>query len=195
MTSTPSPTVRVAYAIVPSSETIPGKRPALRITIVYQSGRVRRSRERFGTRKAAEEFLARFYPELVGRRLESDHIHIIPAYSRLRLIFSADVREYLLQVRRQALPFLAVHRNVEKVLVAEFFVQAQKAIPDAPSSMSKSSRELVLEFQKEFLGYYLDSPLELFELKGKCTIKHAKELGREGLNKTAHAQSFLKRTF
>lgn len=37
-----------------------------------------------------------------------------------------------------------------------------------------------LEFQKEFLGYYLDSPLELFHLKGGCTIKHAKEYGAEG---------------
>lgn len=36
-----------------------------------------------------------------------------------------------------------------------------------------------LEFQKEFLGYYLDSPLELFSLKGGCTIKHAKILGEE----------------
>lgn len=37
-----------------------------------------------------------------------------------------------------------------------------------------------LEFQKEFLGYYLDSPLELFKLKGGCTIKDAKYLGVEG---------------
>lgn len=31
-----------------------------------------------------------------------------------------------------------------------------------------------LEFQKEFLGYYLDSPLELFNIKGGRTIKDAK---------------------
>ena len=37
-----------------------------------------------------------------------------------------------------------------------------------------------LEFQKEFLGYYLDSPLDLFILKGDSTIKHAKAYGEEG---------------
>jgi len=31
-----------------------------------------------------------------------------------------------------------------------------------------------LAFQKEFLGYYLDSPLELFAIRGGCTIKDAK---------------------
>lgn len=36
-----------------------------------------------------------------------------------------------------------------------------------------------LEFQKEFLGFYLDSPLELFQLKGGCTIKHVKTLSEE----------------
>lgn len=37
-----------------------------------------------------------------------------------------------------------------------------------------------LEFQKEFLGYYLDSPLDLFEVRGGCTIKAAKEEGVDG---------------
>lgn len=32
-----------------------------------------------------------------------------------------------------------------------------------------------LEFQKEFLGYYLDSPLELFAIKGHNTIRDAKQ--------------------
>ncbi len=36
-----------------------------------------------------------------------------------------------------------------------------------------------LEFQKEFLGYYLDSPLDLFHLKGDSTIKHAKAYAEE----------------
>lgn len=31
-----------------------------------------------------------------------------------------------------------------------------------------------LSFQKEFLGYYLDSPLELFSISGGCTIKDVK---------------------
>ena len=37
-----------------------------------------------------------------------------------------------------------------------------------------------LGFQKEFLGYYLDSPLELFDLRGGCTIKEAKVNGLDG---------------
>jgi len=36
-----------------------------------------------------------------------------------------------------------------------------------------------LQFQKEYLGFYLDSPLELFETRGNCTIQDAKELGLE----------------
>lgn len=34
-----------------------------------------------------------------------------------------------------------------------------------------------LSFQKEFLGFYLDSPLELFDLRGGCSIKDAKNAG------------------
>jgi DNA polymerase III alpha subunit len=36
-----------------------------------------------------------------------------------------------------------------------------------------------LKFQKEFFGFYLDSPLELFEVRGNCSIQEAKELGLE----------------
>ena len=37
-----------------------------------------------------------------------------------------------------------------------------------------------LEFQKEFLGYYLDSPLDLFQIRGNGTIKNARSDGSEG---------------
>lgn len=40
-----------------------------------------------------------------------------------------------------------------------------------PDDFSQSEK---LAFQKEFLGYYLDSPLELFAIRGGCTIKDAK---------------------
>lgn len=39
-----------------------------------------------------------------------------------------------------------------------------------------------LEFQKEFLGFYLDSPLELFTIRGGCTIKDAKTACINGAN-------------
>lgn len=39
-----------------------------------------------------------------------------------------------------------------------------------------------LEFQKEFLGYYLDSPLDLFQIKGGCSIRNAKMLGLDDEN-------------
>jgi len=49
-----------------------------------------------------------------------------------------------------------------------------KLYPDDYSQAEK------LEFQKQLLGYYLDSPLELFELRGGYTIKNAISSGVEG---------------
>jgi DNA polymerase III alpha subunit len=37
-----------------------------------------------------------------------------------------------------------------------------------------------LDFQKQFLGYWIDSPLELFNCSGKYTIAAAKEKGKDG---------------
>lgn len=36
-----------------------------------------------------------------------------------------------------------------------------------------------LQFQKDYFGFYIDSPLDLFEIRGNCTIQEAKELGLE----------------
>lgn len=47
----------------------------------------------------------------------------------------------------------------------------QKLYPDDYTLSEK------LQFQKEYLGFYLNSPLELFQTRGNSTIKDAKELG------------------
>jgi len=36
-----------------------------------------------------------------------------------------------------------------------------------------------LQFQKDYLGFYLDSPMDLFETRGNSTIREAKEFGLE----------------
>jgi DNA polymerase III alpha subunit len=38
----------------------------------------------------------------------------------------------------------------------------------------------ILGFEKEYLGYYLHSPLDLFDIQGECTIEDAKEIARHG---------------
>lgn len=40
---------------------------SLRIDVVYASGRVMSFRERFKSVKEAEHFIARFYPDLIGK--------------------------------------------------------------------------------------------------------------------------------
>ncbi len=40
--------------------------------------------------------------------------------------------------------------------------------------------EEVLEFEKEYLGYYLHSPLELYDIAGNCTIDNAKTMAGLG---------------
>ena len=47
-----------------------------------------------------------------------------------------------------------------------------------------------LSFQKEFLGYYLDSPLELFNIRGGCTIKNAKDACLDGATE-AHIEVMI----
>ena len=49
------------------------------------------------------------------------------------------------------------------------------------------SSEEKLNFQKEFLGYYLDSPLDLFHTRGGCSIKDAKNNGVAGLETSIEA--------
>jgi DNA polymerase III alpha subunit len=38
----------------------------------------------------------------------------------------------------------------------------------------------ILEFEKNYLGYYLHSPLDLYDIKGNCSIKDAKEYAKNG---------------
>jgi DNA polymerase III alpha subunit len=40
--------------------------------------------------------------------------------------------------------------------------------------------EQVLEFEKKYLGYYLHSPLDLYDIDGDCTIEKAKEESLDG---------------
>jgi intein/homing endonuclease len=42
------------------------------------------------------------------------------------------------------------------------------------------SMEECLGFQKEFLGYWIDSPLDVYQCSGNCTIANAKETARRG---------------
>jgi len=40
--------------------------------------------------------------------------------------------------------------------------------------------ENILEFEKEYLGYYLHSPLDIYDIEGNCTIENAKEVFENG---------------
>lgn len=42
------------------------------------------------------------------------------------------------------------------------------------------SLEEILGFEKLYLGYYLHSPLDLYDIEGDCTIEKAKEIGKDG---------------
>jgi DNA polymerase III alpha subunit len=42
------------------------------------------------------------------------------------------------------------------------------------------SLEEMLQFEKDYLGYYLHSPLDLYQTSGQCTIEIAKSFGNEG---------------
>jgi len=37
-----------------------------------------------------------------------------------------------------------------------------------------------LEFQKQFLGYWIDSPLDVYQCSGRCTIANAKDTAKHG---------------
>jgi|19_taG_2_1085344.scaffolds.fasta_scaffold00041_86 DNA polymerase III alpha subunit len=42
------------------------------------------------------------------------------------------------------------------------------------------SLEETLEFEKQYLGYYLHSPLDLYDIQGDCNIEAAKEVSKNG---------------
>jgi len=42
------------------------------------------------------------------------------------------------------------------------------------------SLEQKLEFEKQYLGYYLHSPLDVYDIEGDCTIEEAKEVAANG---------------
>jgi DNA polymerase III alpha subunit len=62
-------------------------------------------------------------------------------------------------------------------LLSRYKITLEKINKLYPDDYSQAEK---LEFQKQLLGYYLDSPLELFELRGGYTIKNAISSGVEG---------------
>lgn len=119
------------------------------------------------------------------------------AYCSTSASFKNEIKEKLLikqgwndktiaeERQRQVSEFKKIYPGRKKI-PAKFHNWTPKPNDSREEIISLYDRDFTqaqkLEFQKEFLGYYLDSPLDLFMVKGDKTLKQAKILGLEDEN-------------
>lgn len=90
------------------------------------------------------------------------------------------------ETNRQIAEFRALKKKATKIpmKIINWMPKPDDSLPKIMQLFKDTQFSLseILQFEKQYLGYYLHSPLDLYQTSGDCTIENAKSFGIKGMD-------------